>query len=151
MTSEVVVMNRTGVALAADSAVTVETGDSLKIRDSALKLFTLSKYRPVGVMVYNNASLLGVPMETVIKLFRRQLGKKAYGTLREYGDALVQFLDGNEMLFPRAIQDRYFLQAVETEYLRIREDFSKEFVERGVYAGGDGQADAAKDVIAGRA
>ena len=150
MTSEVVVMNRAGVALAADSAVTVEMGNSRKVRHSALKLFTLSKYRPVGVMVYNNASLLGVPMETIIKLFRRHLGKKAYGTLREYGDALVRFLDGNETLFPNDVQDRYFLQAVETEYLRIREDVSKEFVERGVYGDGDGQADVAKDVIARR-
>ena len=150
MTSEVVVMNRAGVALAADSAVTVEMGDSQKTRHSALKLFTLSKYRPVGVMVYNNASLLGVPMETIIKLFRRRLGKKAYGTLREYGDALVQYLDGNDALFPNVLQDRYFLHAVETEYLRIREEVSREFVERGVYGDGDGQAEAAKDVIARR-
>ena len=150
MTSEVVVMNRAGVALAADSAVTVEMGDSQRVRHSALKLFTLSKYRPVGVMVYNNASLLGVPMETIIKLFRRQLGKKAYGTLREYGEALVQFLDGNGTLFPNDVQDRYFLQAVETEYLRVWEELSNEFVERGVHGDGDGKADVAKDVIARR-
>ena len=74
MTSEVVVMNRMAVALAADSAVTVEVGDTSKVRDSALKLFTLSKYRPVGVMVYNNSSILGVPLETIIKLFRSELG-----------------------------------------------------------------------------
>ena len=150
MTSEVVVMNRAGVALAADSAVTVEMGDRQKVRHSALKLFKLSKYRPVGVMVYNNASLLGVPIETIIKLFRRRLGKKAYGTLREYGEALIQYLDGNDVLFPNDVQDRYFLQAIETEYLRIREDVSKEFVERGVYGDGDGQADVARDAIARR-
>ena len=150
MTSEVVVMNRAGVALAADSAVTVEMGDSQRVRHSALKLFRLSTHRPVGVMVYNNASLLGVPMETIIKLFRRHLGKEAYGTLREYGDALVQYLDGNDALFPRDVQDRYFLQAVETEYLRIWEELSNEFVERGVYGDGDGKADVAKDVIAKR-
>jgi len=147
MTSEVVVMNRAGVALAADSAVTVEMGDSQRVRHSALKLFRLSKYRPVGVMVYNNASLLGVPMETIIKLFRRHLGKEAYGTLQEYGDALVQYLDGNDVLFPRDVQDRYFLQAVETEYLRIREDASKEFVERGVYGDTADQAKMANMII----
>ena len=150
MTSEVVVMNRAGVALAADSAVTIERGNSQKVRHSALKLFTLSKYRPVGVMVYNNASLLGVPMETIIKLFRRHLGKRAYGTLQEYGEALVQYLDGNDGLFPNDVQDRYFLHAVETEYLRIGEEVSKEFEERGVYGDGDGKADVAKDVIARR-
>lgn len=150
MTSEVVVMNRAGVALAADSAVTVERGDSQKVRHLALKLFTLSKYRPVGVMVYNNASLLGVPMETIIKLFRRRLGKKAYGTLREYGESLIQYLDGNDVLFPDDVQDRYFLHAVETEFSRIWEEVSNEFVERGVFGDGDGQADVAKDVIARR-
>ena len=138
------------MALAADSAVTVERGDSQKVRHLALKLFRLSKYRPVGVMVYNNASLLGVPMETIIKLFRRRLGKKAYGTLQEYGEALIQYLDGNDALFPNDVQDRYFLHAVETEYLRIWEEVSNEFVERGVFGDGDGQADVAKDVIARR-
>ena len=150
MTSEVVVMNRAGVALAADSAVTVERGGSQKVRHLALKLFTLSKYRPVGVMVYNNASLLGVPMETIIKLFRRRLGKKAYRTLPEYGEALIQYLDGNNVLFPNDVQDRYFLQAVETEYSRIWDEMSKEFVERGVFGDGDGQANVARDVIAQR-
>ena len=74
MTAEVVVMNRAGVALAADSAVTLEMGSGSKVRNSAVKLFMLSKYRSVGVMVYNNALLLGVPWETIIKLFRRELG-----------------------------------------------------------------------------
>lgn len=152
MTSEVVVMNRAGVALAADSAVTVETADSLKVRNSALKLFTLSKYRPVGVMVYNNASLLGVPLETIIKLFRRQLGKKGYSTLREYGEALIRFLDGNETLFPKALQDRYFLHAVEAEYLRIQEAMRDKFVERDVYGDGVGEdeTEVAEAVIAER-
>ena len=150
MTSEVVVMNRAGVALAADSAVTVERGGSQKVRHLAMKLFTLSKYRPVGVMVYNNASLLGVPMETIIKQFRRRLGKKAYGTLWQYGEALIQFLNGNDVLFPNDVQDRYFLHAVETEFLRIWEEVSNEFVERGVFGDGDGQATVANDVIARR-
>ena len=70
MTSEVVVMNRWGVALAADSAVTIKkTANTSKSRDTGLKLFMLSKYHPVGVMVYNDAALLGVPWETIIKLY----------------------------------------------------------------------------------
>ena len=150
MTSEVVVMNRAGVALAADSAVTVERGDSQKVRHSALKLFTLSKYRPVGVMVYNNDSLLGVPMQTIIKLFRRRLGKKAYGTLQEYGEALIQYLDANDVLFPNDVQERYFLHAVETEYSRIMEEIRNELVERSVFGDGDGQADVAETVIVRR-
>ena len=156
MTSEVVVMNRVGVALAADSAVTVEMGDNTKVRESGLKLFALSKYQPVGVMVYNNNSLLGVPLETIIKMFRRELGRRKFDTLREYGEALISFLDGNALLFPRAVQDRYFLQALKTEYQRISELVNREYVERGLYYGGnEGEPgkdyeDAVNDVIAKR-
>ena len=58
MTSEVVVMNRLGIALASDSAATVYVGGRVKFYH-ADKLFMLSNHQPVGVMVYNNSSLLG--------------------------------------------------------------------------------------------
>ena len=133
MTSEVVVMNRMAVALAADSAVTIEVGDTSKVRDSALKLFTLSKYGPVGVMVYDNPSILGVPLETIIKMFRRELGRGRFDTLREYGEALIQFLDGNMALFPGYIQERYFLQTLETEYRSIEKRAREELLDSGLY------------------
>ena len=133
MTSEVVVMNRFGVALAADSAVTVDVGQSSRVRDSALKVFMLSKYRPVGVMVYSNAALLGIPVETLIKLFRRRLGQTGYAKLHEYGDAFVRFFNGNDSLFPQSVQDSYFLAALETEYERIAESVERALA-RGVYS-----------------
>ena len=148
MTSEVVVMNRMGVALAADSAVTLEMGDSSKVRDSAVKLFMLSKYRPVGVMVYNNAQLLGVPLETIIKLFRRKLGRQPFDTLREYGEELIRFLDGNAELFPEAVQNRYLLQALGTEFQRIGEQVEEEIIARGLF--GEGATDAAEEAIENR-
>ncbi|MDC5005524.1 hypothetical protein OFM98_16290, partial [Acinetobacter baumannii] len=63
MTAEVAIINSNGVALAADSAVTVR---GKKIFNSALKLFSLSKTEPVGIMVYGTAELLAVPWETLI-------------------------------------------------------------------------------------
>ena len=139
-------MNRGGVALAADSAVTVQVGDSSKVRDSALKLFMLSKHRPVGVMVYENSSLLGVPWETIIKLFRETLDRDSFETLPEYGKALIDFLDENGSLFPEDVQDRYFLRAVESEYRRIEEKARKELADSRVYAIGDRQAARRRDV-----
>ena len=78
MTAEVAVINTVGVALAADSAITIGRG---KIYNSALKLFSLSKAEPVGVMVYGNAVLMGVPWETIIKIYRKELGGRSFGTL----------------------------------------------------------------------
>ena len=152
MTTEVVVMNRVGVALAADSFVTVQAGDSSKVRDSAMKLFMLSKHCSVGVMVYENSSLLGVPWETIIKLFRQELGRKKLDRLANYGEALIEFLDENTSLFPAEVQDRYFLRALETEYRRIDESARKELTDHALYAiGGREEDDGGDDVWADKA
>ena len=122
MTSEVVVMNRWGVALAADSAVTIKkSANTSKSRDSGLKLFMLSKYHPVGVMVYNDAALLGVPWETIIKLFRKNLGEESFGTLEKYGLRLIHFLNENQALFPAEVQEKYYLEALKDVYWQIDE------------------------------
>ena len=83
-------MNRMGIALAADSVVSIyANGVQRKRHDSVVKLFMLSERHPVGIMVYNNASLLGVPWETIIKLFRRNLENSSFQTLEEYGQELI--------------------------------------------------------------
>ena len=146
MTAEVVVMNRGGVALGADSAVTAQVGDSSKVRDSAVKLFMLSKHRPVGAMVYENTSLLGVPWETIIKLFRKGLGRQAHGTLPEYGEQLVAYLDGNESLFPEDVQDRYYLRAAEAEYQEIEREARRELADSRVHSIGDNRAARREDL-----
>ncbi|MCY4560111.1 MAG: hypothetical protein OXF79_27865 [Chloroflexi bacterium] len=123
MTSEVVVMNRMGIALAADSVATIYAdGVQKKRHDSVAKLFMMSDRHPVGIMTYNDASLLGVPWETIIKLFRRQLGKSSFPTLGEYGQKLVEFLMQKQNFFPVDVERKYFERQFETECYRIRND-----------------------------
>ena len=134
MTVEVAVMNRMAVALAADSAITVTGGGATKIHNSAVKLFMLSKRHPVGVMVYNNASLLDVPWETLIKLFRRELGNKSFDELEMYGHEFVSYLDDNPVLFPVEAQERYYLNTLGAEYSDIARDAQAELLDRVQYA-----------------
>lgn len=116
MTAEVVVMNTQAIALAADSAVTI--GEKQKVFNTANKLFTLSKYHPVGIMLYNNAEIMGVPWETIIGIYRRQLGKQCLRTLLDYANDFVRFLQANnEWLFPPAHQDRILFGYAEDYYL----------------------------------
>jgi hypothetical protein len=105
MTAEIAIMNKLAVALAADSAVSIETTAETKIYNSN-KLFMLSKYRPVGVMVYGSADLMGVPWETIIKTYRRDLRDNSFKTLEEYGINLLAYLDKNLFLFPPKRQER---------------------------------------------
>ena len=97
MTAEIAVMNRMGVALSADSAVTIgESGN--KIYTSAEKLFQLSEVAPVGVMIYGNAEYAQLPWETIIKAYRRKLGKDVRSTIAEYCDDFTKFLRDNPII-----------------------------------------------------
>lgn len=118
MTAEVAVLNRNAVALAADSAVTLRLPEGLKVYYTN-KLFALSKYEPIAVMLYGNADFLEVPWETIIKAYRLQLGKRSCGTVQEYGDDFVGFVTENSGLFPERAQDnscywwtRYWLRRI---------------------------------------
>jgi len=70
MSCEVAVMNKRGVALAADSAVTLS---GRKIYHTAEKLFQLSSGALIGILTYGSADIMGVPWETVVKMFGRKL------------------------------------------------------------------------------
>ncbi len=52
MTAEIAIMNKEAIALASDSAVTSIQENGQKIFTSANKLFSLSKYHPVGIMIF---------------------------------------------------------------------------------------------------
>jgi len=103
MTTEIAIMNRTAVALAADSAVTIQTGDGQKVYNSVNKLFTLSKYHPIGIMIYGSAELMRVPWETIIKVYRKKIGKRQFNTVREYAEDFIKTISANP-LFPEDVQ-----------------------------------------------
>jgi hypothetical protein len=98
MTCEVVVMNRRGIALAADSAVTVGEGD--KIYHTAEKLFPLAQSAPVGIMTYGSADLIGVPWEIIIKMYSQSLAGRRFDTLDQYAHDFFRFIEGTAVLVP---------------------------------------------------
>lgn len=101
MTTEIAIMNKTAVALAADSAVTITVpgpkGKTCKVFNSANKLFSLSKCAPVGLMIYGNATMLGIPWETIVKIYRERLRDKEFPSLAIYCSDFFKFLDGFEI------------------------------------------------------
>lgn len=104
MTAEIAILNRNAVALAADSAVTLQLPGGQKIYNTVNKLFTLSKYRPVGVMVYGSADFMRIPWETIIKMYRAELYDKKYDGLEDYASDFVNFFERENILFPEELQ-----------------------------------------------
>ncbi|WP_375201725.1 hypothetical protein [Hyphococcus sp.] len=123
MTSEVVLMNRQAVAMAADSAVTISGDRYLKTYNSADKLFPLVEGQPVAVMIYNNAEIMSTPWETVISLYREQSRGRPLDTVAAYAEDFMEFLSGNPDLFPADHQDTEYFKVVAVVYTVLAEEF----------------------------
>ncbi|MBI3751486.1 MAG: hypothetical protein HY263_07505 [Chloroflexi bacterium] len=110
MTTEVAILNAQAVALAADSAATVDGVG--KVYPSANKIFALSSVHPVGIMVWNAGAFMGVPWETIVKLYRQQLGERSFPTVGEYLADFTAFLGSDERLAPDNLADQYFQRLI---------------------------------------
>lgn len=74
MTAIVGILNRKGIAIAADSASTTQN----KIINSGNKMLRLSDVIPAAVMVVNNSAIAQMPWEVI-----RQGGERAFGRPRQ--------------------------------------------------------------------
>jgi hypothetical protein len=107
MTSEVLILNKRGVVLGADSAVTTSGASHPRYSKSATKIFELASNGSVAATIFGGALVDLVPWELAIKLFRTHLGNASFARVSEYGSALSQFLSGNEQLFPGALRTQW--------------------------------------------
>src|SRR5262245_5426781 len=123
MTSEVALLNKTAIALAADSAVTVTywEGNEPKTRffKGANKIFNISGNHPVGMMTYATASLQGVPWEIVAKSYRAYLEGRYHDQLPQYAADFFDFVAVNALMFPRDVQDKQFKSQADRSATRM--------------------------------
>ena len=115
MSAGICIMNKNAIALAADSAVTI--GPHLAIHNSANKLFALSKVAPVGAIIYSNAEVMGIPVEILIKQYKRDLGQKAFDFLEEYVNDFISYLLCNKQLFHFAENEARYVNSVCLDFL----------------------------------
>lgn len=110
MSAGICIMNRNAIAMAADSAVTV--GDHIAIHNSANKLFSLSRIAPVGLIIYANSDLMNVPMEIIVKEFKKELGDKTYSLLKDYVGRFITFIENNSELLRFNINEKNYIDEV---------------------------------------
>lgn len=110
MTCEVAVMNKRGIALATDSAVTIGRGD--KIYHHAEKLFPLRSGAPVGIMLYGSAEIMAMPWELVINSYAQHLGERRFDRIEQYAQEFLCFVKSATSLFPPDVQQAWFRELV---------------------------------------
>lgn len=102
MTCEVCVINRKAVVMAADSAVTIsvydkDLGQQRRYLKSANKIFQLCSNSPIGMMVYGNGSLNGIPWEVAVKEYRFDK-QNSFQTVPEYAEDFIAYLESNSLI-----------------------------------------------------
>jgi len=131
MTAESAVMNKLGVALAADSAVTASSRGADKVYSSSDKLFQLSDTAPVAIMKSGNADFLGMPWEVLINVYRQQLGEATFPRLADYASDFFRFVSKfvrtNATIFPRSVQDAWVEIFVENLLENIRDEANERY------------------------
>lgn len=100
MTSEIAVMNQRAVALAADSAVTLIDGGTVVVRNDQRKLYNLLEGRPVGVMFFGVADIMGHPWEHLIEHYQKKVKPKQFAHLHDYAASFTGMLDNLDEFFP---------------------------------------------------
>ncbi len=126
MTAEVAIMNKEAVALAADSAATFGDKQGRKIFSSASKVYALSKYHPVGIMIYSSASFMGVPWETVIKLYRTYLNSREFDKLKDYANDFLKFLAKKDGMIPDNERTNFIQGSIHNYFSSIKNSINRE-------------------------
>ena len=104
MTAEIAILNKSAVALAADSAVTISMGsEEQKIYDSADKLFDLCASSPIGVMIYNGMQFMQAPLPMLISDYRKQIPD--FDHVPDAAIDFLRYLSGWGAASPEAVLD----------------------------------------------
>lgn len=118
MTAEIAILNRSAIAFAADSAVTISVGSKEKVYDTAEKLFELSRRQPLALMIYNNVEFVGVPLDVLIRKFRVEVADETdFASVRDVGNSFVNYLKD----FPHDDHEEnvYFVNLLRPKFDRV--------------------------------
>ena len=123
MTAIVGILNRQGIAFAADSAATLTVSSTHKITNHANKIFELSKKEPIGIVMYGNMNLMKLSWEQIIKMYRQKLADMKFEHLKEYADDFFSFV--RDLMAPNQdgvytqSQIHFFVNSFSNEILKL--------------------------------
>ena len=120
MTSQLILGNGNGLALASDSATTLQTPEGSRTYEDATKICPLPEPHPVAILQAGTVDLLGMPLGVLINQWQASLGGLRM-SLEGYRDSLLSWLGHNldNWTTQNAMDDQAY-KALRNELLRLR-------------------------------
>lgn len=129
MTAEIAILNKSAIALAADSAVTISTGsDQQKIFDSADKLFELTRGNAIGIMINSDMNFMETPLPVLIKCYREDAPK--FSKVEEAAEHFLDYLNKFGRNSPVRIKVDAIRNSVVPIFTAIDERAKEKFLDR---------------------
>lgn len=109
--------------------MTISSGDEKdKVYDSADKLFELCVDQPIGIMIYNGMTYMGMPLPPLIKSFREQ--KKSFSSVEDAAKEFLLYLNSEGQLANERTLNNAIRSVVEPVFEMIKETFDGGLLDR---------------------
>lgn len=112
MTTVVGILNKRGVAIAADSAVTRKNKKTEKYTKNGNKMIRLCESSPVGVMLTGNNDFLGHPWEVIVRKYRSERGKIEHASVKDAADDFFDYLSKKGCFWDVENENRHLDRAI---------------------------------------
>lgn len=122
MTAQIVVMNGYGVAISADSAVSL---GSIRTFETAEKIYPLSQPHRMAILHSGNVNFGGIPYSVLIAEWKRQLSPKPLRNPEAYKVHFIDWLEHHSEWFSDSRSENQFMWFVEDRIKRVSEMISE--------------------------
>lgn len=123
MTTVVGILNKGGVAIAADSAVTRNNNGTEKYTKNGNKMIRLCESSPISVMLTGNSDFLGNPWEVIARRYRSERGKVKHTTVKEAADDFFEYLAQNKYFWDEEKANEYLDRAINELFNTLLEEY----------------------------
>jgi len=128
MTSVVGILNKRGVAIAADSAVTRTRKGAQskgKITTNGNKMVRLSDVDPITVMFTGNADFLHIPWDVIARKYRKERGRISQPTVEAAIQDFFDFISSAKVLWSKSVCDDFIESLIEKLFKDISKIYCK--------------------------
>ena len=121
MTAVVGILNKRGVAIAADSAVTRTRSSKEKVTKNGNKMVRVSNAVPISVMVTGNGCFMGNPWDVVVRCYRRERGHIPHPTVEACLHDMFDYIASHEQMWSRQKQENLLEQILDDVFFDVEE------------------------------
>ena len=113
MTAVVGILNKRGVAIAADSAVTRTQDGKRKVTKNGNKMLRVSNAVPVSIMITGNANYICNPWDVIVRQYRRERGDIVHPTVEACVHDFFSYVASNDLFWNDSIVEEWVKEMLE--------------------------------------